>query len=104
MNVGPQFIFGKQKLNKKKSIPPLIENKISTSKYTIINCLPKIILEQFLLLTMNSNNFLNEDSYTESKFCIPYFTTAVDTDNIKKVFKACSHILKKEHLEKCGLI
>lgn len=38
------------------------------------------------------------------KFCIPYFTCAVDTENMKRVFKACSHILKKEHLEKCGLL
>ena len=38
------------------------------------------------------------------KFCIPYFTCAVDTENIKRVFKACSHILKKEHLEKSGLL
>jgi hypothetical protein len=30
------------------------------------------------------------------KFCIPFFTCAIDTDNIKRVFKACSHILKKE--------
>lgn len=38
------------------------------------------------------------------KFCIPYFTCAIDTDNIKRVFKACSHILKKEHLENSGLL
>ena len=38
------------------------------------------------------------------KFCIPYFTCAVDTENIKRVFKACNNILQKEHLEKTGLI
>lgn len=45
-----------------------------------------------------------EEETIIGKFCIPYFTTAVDTDNIKRVFKACSHILKKEHLEKSGLL
>ena len=45
-----------------------------------------------------------EQESISGKFCIPYFTCAVDTDNIKRVFKACSHILKKEHLEKCGLL
>lgn len=44
------------------------------------------------------------DEAANGKFCIPYFTCAVDTDNIKRVFKACSHILKKEHLEKSGLL
>lgn len=58
------------------------------------------ILEQFLIITMSSDS----NAFADTKFCIPYFTTAVDTSNIKKVFKACSHILKKEHLEKCGLI
>jgi hypothetical protein len=38
------------------------------------------------------------------KFCMPYFTCAVDTENIKRVFKACNNILQKEHLEKTGLI
>jgi guanine nucleotide-binding protein G(s) subunit alpha len=45
-----------------------------------------------------------EEENMSGKFCIPYFTCAVDSDNIKRVFKACSHILKKEHLEKCGLL
>lgn len=61
------------------------------------------ILEQFLKITMYSSSKM-EESFLDSKFCIPYFTTAISTENIKKVFKACSHILKKEHLEKCGLI
>jgi GTPase SAR1 family protein len=45
-----------------------------------------------------------QDEIANGKFCIPYFTCAVDTENIKRVFKACSHILKKEHLEKSGLL
>ncbi len=47
------------------------------------------------------SNYINESS---QKFCMPYFTCAVDTENIKRVFKACNHILQKEHLEKSGLI
>ncbi|RNA26252.1 guanine nucleotide-binding G(s) subunit alpha [Brachionus plicatilis] len=38
------------------------------------------------------------------KFCIPYTTCAIDTDNINRVFNGCKEILKKEHLEKSGLI
>ncbi len=38
------------------------------------------------------------------KFCIPYFTCAVDTDNIQRVFKGCCNILQREHLEKFGLL
>lgn len=34
--------------------------------------------------------------YGSYKFCIPYFTCALDTDYIRRVFKACSYILKKE--------
>jgi hypothetical protein len=45
-----------------------------------------------------------QEELVNGKFCIPYFTCAVDTENIKRVFKACSHILKKEHLEKSGLL
>jgi guanine nucleotide-binding protein G(olf) subunit alpha len=62
------------------------------------------ILEQFLQITTDPNSQFSEQSLMSSKFCIPYFTTAIETENIKKIFKACSHILKKEHLEKCGLI
>lgn len=63
----------------------------------------------------NRNRSKNNDIYYEfndvgtyqthfKKFCIPYFTCAVDTENIKRVFKACNNILQKEHLEKTGLI
>lgn len=45
-----------------------------------------------------------KEESVNGKFCIPYFTCAIDTDNIKRVFKACSHILKKEHLENSGLL
>lgn len=38
------------------------------------------------------------------KFCIPYTTCAIDTENINRVFNGCKEILKKEHLEKSGLI
>jgi GTPase SAR1 family protein len=66
-------------------------------------------------LTNNARLLLNRDviysvstesTYSSSikKFCIPYFTVGVDTENIKRVFKACNSILQKEHLEKSGLI
>ena len=45
-----------------------------------------------------------EEESLSGKFCIPYFTCAVDPETLKRVFKACSHILKKEHLEKSGLL
>jgi GTPase SAR1 family protein len=42
---------------------------------------------------------------TESKkFCVPYFTCALDTTNIKNVFNACKLILQKEQFEKIGLL
>jgi hypothetical protein len=49
-------------------------------------------------------NDINTYQTNFKKFCIPYFTCAVDTENIKRVFKACNNILQKEHLEKTGLI
>ena len=50
---------------------------------------------------MSNNNYFVDNT---QKFCIPHFTCAVDTENIKKVFKACNKILQKEHLEKSGLM
>ncbi|CAF0938710.1 unnamed protein product [Brachionus calyciflorus] len=41
---------------------------------------------------------------SNEKFCIPYTTCAIDTENINRVFNGCKEILKKEHLEKSGLI
>jgi hypothetical protein len=46
----------------------------------------------------------SQEECLNGKFCIPYFTCAVDTNNMKRVFRACSSILKKAHLEKSGLI
>jgi GTPase SAR1 family protein len=40
----------------------------------------------------------------QGKFCIPYFCTAIDSENMKRIFKACSHILIKEHLISSGLM
>lgn len=89
------------------------------NEHPLVTKAKMFILEQFLLIAYNSSNGgvcngsiggdvnadKNEkDKFLDSKFCIPYFTCAVDTDNIKRVFKACGHILKREHLEKIGLI
>jgi GTPase SAR1 family protein len=96
------------------SFSPVYQNKIDESSYTQSNSND--------LYSNNNTTILNNEKYEKlkwqiirsyyeaeeetiiGKFCIPHFTTAVDTDNIKRVFKACSHILKKEHLEKCGLL
>jgi GTPase SAR1 family protein len=71
----------------------LINNQTSTKRY-----------EKILRRQIRESYKEAEEENMSGKFCIPYFTCAVDTDNIKRVFKACSHILKKEHLEKCGLL
>ena len=39
-----------------------------------------------------------------SKFCIPYFCCAIDSENMKRIFQASSHILIKEHLVNSGLM
>jgi GTPase SAR1 family protein len=46
----------------------------------------------------------NESLETYNKFCMPYFTCAVDTENIRRVFKSCRSILRKENMIKSGLI
>ena len=74
------------------------ENELSCSKIMIKNVRSK----NNDIFYKNDENESNELQY--KKYCIPYFTCAVDTENIKRVFKACNSILQKEHLEKTGLI
>ena len=40
----------------------------------------------------------------DCRFCLSYFTCAVDTVNMTQVFDACGDILKQEHLVKLGLL
>ena len=75
------------------------------------------VLEEFVSITRKSISFAkqNSNSTTESarsidtcgeeeysRFCMPYFTCAVDTENIRRVFKSCRSILRKENMIKSG--
>jgi guanine nucleotide-binding protein G(s) subunit alpha len=81
---------------------------------TIVKSISTNELDQFDPLTDQNRQLINRDvfykmennymSESSQKFCMPYFTCAVDTENIKRVFKACNDILQKEHMEKSGLI
>lgn len=85
---------------KKKSFEETnLHNSISTHHSSIDN--PRLPSNRDIFYNVSS-----ESTYSNSikKFCIPYFTVGVDTENIKRVFKACNSILQKEHLEKSGLI
>ena len=43
-------------------------------------------------------------SHTGLHFCYPHFTTAVDTENIRRVFDSCRDIVQRMHLQKCKLL
>lgn len=50
-----------------------------------------------------SRKYWNQPCFSK-KVCIPYFTSTIAEDNLKKLLKACNSILQKEHLERTGLI
>lgn len=72
------------------------------------------ILEEFINITRNSEakpirkrqstGSAGTGLEDYSKFCMPYFTCAVDTENIRRVFKSCRSILRKENIIKSGLM
>ena len=37
-------------------------------------------------------------------FCYPHFTTAIDTENIRRVFESCKDIIQRMHLVKYELL
>ena len=97
------------KINK-SYVVPLENGEVTRAKM--------FILQQFINITQSSSkswskssSYENEsfedydsDSEFRKKFCLPYFTCAVDTENVKRVFKGCRNILRREHLIKTGLI
>ncbi len=74
------------------------------------------VLEEFINITRNVPTETRQQArqrYRPSigsgqeeynKFCMPYFTCAVDTENIRRVFKSCRSILRKENIIKSGLM
>ncbi len=75
------------------------------------------VLEEFINITRNISSESSEKQINQrnkpsissgleeyNKFCMPYFTCAVDTENIRRVFKSCRSILRKENIIKSGLM
>ena len=50
------------------------------------------------------NYHLNPHDTINGKFFVPYFCCALDSENMRRIFNASSHILIKEHLITSGLI
>lgn len=44
------------------------------------------------------------DSSNNRHFCYPHFTTAVDTENIRRVFNDCRDIIQRMHLMQYELL
>ena len=40
----------------------------------------------------------------DHKYVYPYFTTAIDTQNIKRVFSSCKDIIQRLHLKQYDLL
>ncbi|XP_065827324.1 guanine nucleotide-binding protein G(s) subunit alpha-like [Oscarella lobularis] len=57
------------------------------------------LVEQFMQISWSEED--EEDSHRQ---CYPHFTTAIDTNNIKRVFNDCKHIITTLHLEQMGLL
>jgi GTPase SAR1 family protein len=54
------------------------------------------IRDMFLLISKNV--------HIEHKYLYPYFTTAIDTENIKRVFNTCRDIIQRLHLKEYDLL
>lgn len=46
----------------------------------------------------------NRPTHTGKHYCYPHFTTAVDTENIRRVFDSCRDIIQRMHLQKYELL
>ncbi|XP_065187268.1 guanine nucleotide-binding protein G(olf) subunit alpha-like [Sycon ciliatum] len=55
------------------------------------------IRDKFLLLSRENND-------ENRHFCYPHFTTAIDTENIKRVFNDCKDIIQRMHLRQYELL
>nr|Q9XZV5.1 RecName: Full=Guanine nucleotide-binding protein G(s) subunit alpha; AltName: Full=Adenylate cyclase-stimulating G alpha protein [Geodia cydonium]CAB43528.1 Gs protein, alpha subunit [Geodia cydonium] len=47
---------------------------------------------------------ITNKSHDGRHFCYPHFTTAVDTENIRRVFDSCRDIIQRMHLQKYELL
>jgi len=47
---------------------------------------------------------LSQKSHDGRHYCYPHFTTAVDTENIRRVFDSCRDIIQRMHLQKYELL
>lgn len=48
--------------------------------------------------------FMKIGKETEDKRVYPHFTTAISTENVKRVFEACKDIIQQLHLQQYGLV
>lgn len=67
-----------------------------TKKELEFNRAKCFIRDEFLKICNKSSNGMH--------MCYPHFTTAIDTENIKKVFMDCRNIIRKIHLDRFGIL
>lgn len=66
---------------------PMEDQEVERAKF--------FIRDTFLAVSERDNN--------GSRRCYPHFTTAVDTENIKRVFADCQDMLQRAYMQKMGL-
>lgn len=79
---------------------------VSTVLISTITCiviqlnLAKLMIKPIFLVIQR----LSQKSHDGRHYCYPHFTTAVDTENIRRVFDSCRDIIQRMHLQKYELL
>jgi len=81
-------------------LPTQIFEKLNLSKISDAKKKKKTSLSDVITY----NYHLNPYETINGKFFVPYFCCALDSENMRRIFNASSHILIKEHLITSGLI
>lgn len=81
-------------------LPSQIFEKLNLSKISDAKKKKKTSLSDVITY----NYHLNPHDTINGKFFVPYFCCALDSENMRRIFNASSHILIKEHLITSGLI
>ena len=55
-------------------------------------------------LTVNKSIMHNDREWHQNHSCKPFYTCAVDTNNVKKVLEGCRTLIIRKHLERFGII
>ncbi len=92
-----RFEEEKLKLKKQKGKQSTSDSNVS-EPYEVTRA-KYFIRDEFLKIS--ANNPTNERC---NHYCYPHFTTAVDTENIRRVFNDCKDIIQRVHLTQYELL